>query len=123
MMLLKNRIRVVACNSEISYGKAGRFSTDVTPVDRLLIPWEPFPVARGLEQNKGISSSFKNVRRCTQSHAGHKSVSFFFSKVLFCAIFVPAFKKHSIVSSIACNAWPFLRVFCFHFIVKNEFSQ
>ena len=47
----------------------------------------------------------------------------FFSKVLFCAIFVPAFKKHSIVSRIACNAWPFLRVFCFHFVVKNQFSQ
>lgn len=122
MMLLKNRIRVVACNSEISCGKAGRSSTDVTPVHRLLIPCEPFPVARGPEQNKGLSSSFSNMRRCTQIHAGHKSVSFF-SKVLFCAIFVPAFKKHSIVSRIACNAWPFLRVFCFHFVVKNQFSQ
>ena len=122
-MLLKNRIRVVACNSEISCGKAGRSSIDVTPVDRLLIPCEPFPVARGLEQNKGLSSSFSNVRRCTQIHAGHKSVSFFFSKVLFCAIFVPAFKKHSIVSRIACNAWPVCVYFAFILLWKINFPN
>ena len=123
MMLLKNRIRVVACNSEISCGKAGRSSIDVTPVDRLLIPCEPFPVARGLEQNKGLSSSLSNVRRCTQIHAGHKSVSFFFSKILFCAIFVPAFKKHSIVSRIACNAWPVCVYFAFILLWKINFPN
>lgn len=109
MMLLKNRIRVVACNSEISCGKAGRSSIDVTPVDRLLIPCEPFPVARGLEQNKGLSSSFSNVRRCTQIHAGHKSVYFFLAKFCFVLFLFPHLRNtalfqesHAMLGLFAC---------------------
>ena len=48
---------------------------------------------------------------------------FFFSKVLFCAIFVPAFKKHSIVSRIACNAWPVCVYFAFILLWKINFPN
>ena len=107
MMLLKNRIRVVACNSEISCGKAGRSSTDVTPVDRLLIPCEPFPVARGLEQNKGLS----NVRRCAQIHAGHKSVSFFLAKFCFVLFLFPHLRNTALFQ----ESHAMLGLFCVYF--------
>ena len=48
---------------------------------------------------------------------------FFFSKVLFCAIFVPAFKKHSIVSRIACYAWPVWVYFAFILLWKINFPN
>ena len=48
---------------------------------------------------------------------------FFFSKVLFCAIFVPAFKKHSIVSRIACYAWPVWVYFAFISLWKINFPN
>ena len=57
-------------------------------------------------------------------------ISFFFQPSFICVIFVPAFMKYSIVSSAACNAWPFFRAFCLfshHLLWKiklaNEISK
>lgn len=124
MMLLKNRIRVVALQVWNILRQSRSFHCWRYACWSLAYTMWTFSCSEGpLNKTKDFLPVF---RTCDAAHRAMQATNQFLSLAKFCfVLFLFQHLKNtlSIVSSIACNAWPFLRVFCFNFIVKNQFSQ